>query len=859
MTAQSYLDQAFEEWSTWFQGVPDGELRRSFTTWQHLDQSRATMQEILGRTALMPDATGKVKKVSRKLDYRLPYRVVVLGETGAGKSTLINAVLGQIRLVTGAGGAITGVPVYVHPIDAAADERVVVSFRNDQEFGALVQSIAKHYSIDLPTARLEIAQTYKDSVTQAKTIDDETRQRLLDAFADILQTWQRLDAKGQVGTSRRFNPQSDREILQQLMEEKSKVNTTGSDKRVIPGISRIEYFVCVADAALSSGTLQSNAVLIDTPGIGAQTLRHQEILRQEVLEADAVILVVGARRPEEKSASLAYLLEQALLGSFSPEEKDHFAQKVFLVVNQMDAIRSSEDRRRLQDSVESLCNIISPNFAARHVYGASELRYFETVAHMAVMAQIRRRGEGLPQYEEGAYRAELQQLLSDEERSATSADEIALNKSGVLDLRTALNSFLVTKRLQLMLDEAEVLLRQVPKDAEAESQAFFARHGLTLDDTMALDTLSERNTRQLCNKQLERDHEALLANCRGMIDHAQQWRGSKEYRQSLREKTAEICAMLDQKMDTWVADQLPAWVVETPDPVAGPTHMEMHKHSFLIKAEQTLRGYAEDEAQHLADYYLEHFQELLKSDRIYEMILEKSYDQPYVEQRVHPVASLRATQTEIGAEFSEICRWVLIYELLRDPILGSQDVPDSQIPRIAKEVAMQLAELALSVSITTASPTAAVSLKAAGGFLSKLRQAGTPDRQPEEKPQTKVPPDPEDQRRAADFKKLSAAIQTALEKRDVPQLQVIITRELSKRNKLALSKSLPFLDMLFFYQLDKYHQVYRAKVDELYREHIDQVADRNMSIRQILVRKNDVTLLQAGELLQVLRELRQVA
>ena len=50
---------------------------------------------------------------------------------------------------------------------------------------------------------------------------------------------------------------------------------------------------------------------------------------------------------------MAYLLEQALLGSFSPEQKDHFAQKVFLVVNQMDAIRSSEDRRRLQDSVES--------------------------------------------------------------------------------------------------------------------------------------------------------------------------------------------------------------------------------------------------------------------------------------------------------------------------------------------------------------------------------------------------------------------------------------------------------------------------------------------------------------------------
>ena len=99
------------------------------------------------------------------------------------------------------------------------------------------------------------------------------------------------------------------------------------------------------------------------------------------------------------------------------------------------------------------------------------------------------------------------------------------------------------------------------------------------------------------------------------------------------------------------------------------------------------------------------------------MIMEKSYDQSYVVQRVHPVADLHATQTGIGTEFSEICRWVLIYELLRDPILGSQDVPDSQIPRVAKEVAMQLAELALSVSITTASPAAALSRQGGRRFL----------------------------------------------------------------------------------------------------------------------------------------------
>jgi len=812
------------------------------------------MQAVLGKTELMPIATEKVKKVSRKLDYSQPYRVVVLGETGAGKSTLINAILGQSLLVTGAGGAITGIPVYVQPVDAAANECVVVSFRTEQEFGLLVKRIGQKYDIDLPETRVEAIRVYKNAVAEASRIDDETRQRLLDAIQDILQTWQRLETKRELGTERRLNPLNDLETLKQLMEEKSTVNAIGSDTRIIPGISRIEYFVFDANAGPSGGALQSNAVLIDTPGIGAQTLRHEEILRQEVMEADAVILVAGARRPEEKSASMAYLLEQALLGSFSPEQKEYFAQKVFLVINQMDAIHNTEDRRRLKGSVEELCNIISPNFESRHVYG-SELRYFETEAHIAVMAQVRHRGEDLSPEEEGVYRAHLQEQLSGEGALAADAHEIALKKSGVLDLRVSLNHFLVTKRLQLMLDEARVLISQVPQDAEAENLDFFARHGLTMDDTMSPDTLSERNTRQLCNKQLQQDHEALQANCRAMIDQAQTWRGNPEYRQSLTAKIATICEMLDREMREWVAQELPGWVVATPDPVTGPTRVDMHKHSFLIKAEQILRRRAEDEAQLLADYYLEHFQELLKSNRMYEMIIEKSYDQPYVSQRVHPIADLQATQTSVGSQFFDICRWVLIYELLRDPILGTQDTLDSQIPRVAKEVAMELAKLALSISITTTSPAASLSVKAAADAIGAKLKLSSMDKSPEGKP----PPDPEDQKRAADFKKLNAAIQAALDRRDIEQLGGIITSDLSKRNKLALSKSLPYLDMLFFYQVDKYQQAYQAKVDELYREHIDQVADRNMSIRHILVRKNNVTLLQAEELSQVLRELRQVA
>ena len=105
-------------WNDWFSGLEQEMLQKNFCYWEELEQRSKKFEDILNRKPILPNTKEAHQKAALKLDFSKPYRIVVIGESGAGKSSTINALLGRNNLVTGAGGAITGVPVYVFPISS---------------------------------------------------------------------------------------------------------------------------------------------------------------------------------------------------------------------------------------------------------------------------------------------------------------------------------------------------------------------------------------------------------------------------------------------------------------------------------------------------------------------------------------------------------------------------------------------------------------------------------------------------------------------------------------------------------------------------------------------------------------------
>src|SRR5690349_7654515 len=92
----------FSRWSSWFADLAPETTQTYFRQWQELNQRRALLQDILNAADLdMTAARHELQLAAQKLNYEVPYRIVVPGERGAGKSSLINALLGKPLLSTG--------------------------------------------------------------------------------------------------------------------------------------------------------------------------------------------------------------------------------------------------------------------------------------------------------------------------------------------------------------------------------------------------------------------------------------------------------------------------------------------------------------------------------------------------------------------------------------------------------------------------------------------------------------------------------------------------------------------------------------------------------------------------------------
>lgn len=341
-------------------------------------------------------------RAQKALNYKRPYRIAVIGKSGVGKSTLINAILARdLVLMKELGNAATGAALEIFLKDAPNGKKdcVQVVYRDESNIRRLVEDFVKDYQLDysqfngkldagFSTVLLSCKPSYELS-EQARKEFTELRQ----ALADIV-----VQYANNIGQNLRneFSLTNSRDVqeLKELIDENSQLNGENSTNRRIGLVKSVTYYIQPDNQTDGVPALQlpGNVCLVDLPGIAGAAL-HDIIIREGIKEADAVIFIFHPRRivgSNEKDLLNRVKKYISLEGSVQSGER------IFLVLNAKDEIKcnhNSPEFDELRKIMYGLMDDLVPGYATNFNNNGGKNPYFLISAQGAYYAQKQLKGE----------------------------------------------------------------------------------------------------------------------------------------------------------------------------------------------------------------------------------------------------------------------------------------------------------------------------------------------------------------------------------------------------------------------------------------------------------------------------------
>lgn len=276
----------------------------------------------------------KRDNAAKLLDYTRPYRIGLVSNAGAGKSSLVNAMLGKDLAIVDEGPALTGSVVEFYQDAASSEEEYVeVSFNNVSDIRRLVERGFKNADFD----DVKLSKDTSDPSALVKAIEAA---ELPDGYGE--RSSQRFQAIKQVltGLVNRFSEASIREESQRLgIDDKDSIKPFIEEpsqeedlqgKSEIAAVKSVSYHSHRSDD--STVSLPPGVCLVDMPGIGGGS-RHDFIFAEQLDELNAIIFVfnMAQRLPTKDSPEMKAIRHfKHLMGPA------RLRKNVFLVSNKID-------------------------------------------------------------------------------------------------------------------------------------------------------------------------------------------------------------------------------------------------------------------------------------------------------------------------------------------------------------------------------------------------------------------------------------------------------------------------------------------------------------------------------------------
>ena len=735
-------------------------------------------------------------------------------------------------------------------------------------------------------------------------LPETLRQSLIKDVKDIARTWEVLQREGLIGEVRELRPLRARlDELNQLGSEKSSLNNTAGETRIVAGIARVEYVLGTYSFPPEIKDQLTQISLVDTPGLGAVTPRHREILQKEMEQADAIIFAVDSARPvKEDSLTAAALINENLFSGYSEQERERYAQKIFLVANKYDLILRPDESEAFRQSLTELAATISNSLLEQVKSPSRNSRYFAVVAKLSLLAQVQAKGGTLDAADQTEYENMVRNVLHQRGKSgpltAQELDEI----SSIPRLRESLFAFLSERRLQLSLEEANAGIDRAVALISERCNNVLLQHGV---DPHAVANISFEQSRYilaLCKTKIREDREALLGRRREFGEAINTWRISPTYKTQLAETATGIYQTMRSHIDAELPATMAALVTQGVDEITGAKYSQAAVYSLLLKLETYMRREMEAQSESLANFYLKAFNRLLETEGLFQLLHGKGYGQGYIDER-GIYQAIEAAQKEVHANVRSLCRWCLLYELLQrlvlptdiDPkfrensnilweIIVGQIAPQLQgeaseillgsfgmvgaMARVAEAAAEDAEVQAAAAAPAGGQPTAGGSVPADNGVQEggqptvggqPATNGSVPARVSGSRPaagqptaggqpmagRLNTPLIPKETALFSDHDIAGTLYRLSLQK-DYRQVYALVSEELEFRYRAAIGIALPMIESLFLYEVGKFKESVDGAIEQLYGAHNSQLdAVPDSPLRTELVPPDDSTL---GEL-----------
>lgn len=567
-------------------------------------------------------------RAEKALNYKRPYHIAIIGVSAAGKSTLINALLGnEFAPVGHLGGAVTGTTMQIFFNDQKAGTAEVV-YRDEANIRSLIERyLIEQYGIDASQLPPTLDESFSRSVRSL-----QVNPQLRHALADMVDQYNKF-LRGRAEPPRAAFALADPEdeaLLRGLISEKEQSN---------PPTSLVRFVRYYVRSSHESGqpaivNLPANVCLVDLPGAGGQPL-HDIVIKDGIREADAVVFVVLPRRGEEKDeAILSEVRKYVSLGTVESTER------VFLVINKWDAIPIDDPLQHPDFArfTQDLTRLIAPGPSPMLPTRAGEQPYFLTSAALALTAQRALRGEPVDQpdtYEAMArkLRVRLPDTLQPEHHREV------LEASQVPQLIRELNRFARESRIEGQIREGRFALDQI---VGALSETF-ERNRKDLTGDQGESFVRYQETEQLGRRQaaVERLFIEFLSICMQQREQLQQ---------QLAQQAHDIC----REINAWLQSQMPTlWQAHFTS-----SHYLRHAlqvggarlEQFLGEVEMQLWSQLASRLRRLSQHLVLTYTQTLEDQRIVELVRSQCYNHPLCEEMLFWL------QRQLGGDSSDSMR-----------------------------------------------------------------------------------------------------------------------------------------------------------------------------------------------------------